>query len=146
MLVRRAVRTGEPSWPGKALQRFKDASNMTDRVGALSALADAHSELAEAALQRFYADVFGWRFDTNSPGGYGMVRQPNGLSGGVGAAPVGQPGGVTFYVQAEDAQEALRRVDRAREELIAAQNDMCSTLDGANDYVRSIFTGIYRSG
>ena len=27
-----------------------------------------------AALQRFYSDVFGWTFDTNNPGGYGLVR------------------------------------------------------------------------
>ena len=54
MLVRRAARSGDTVWPGKALQRFKDATNMTDRAGALSALIDAHSELADAALQRFY--------------------------------------------------------------------------------------------
>ena len=54
MLVRRAVRSGDTVWPGKALQRFKDATNMTDRVGALDALANAHSDLADAALQRFY--------------------------------------------------------------------------------------------
>ncbi len=44
-----------PIWPGKALQRFKDATNMTDRLGALSALVGAHSELAGAALERFHA-------------------------------------------------------------------------------------------
>ena len=54
MLVRHAVRSGDPVWPGRALQRFKDASNMTDRLGALSALVEAHSELAAAALQRLY--------------------------------------------------------------------------------------------
>jgi aminopeptidase N len=44
-----------PIWPGKALQRFKDANNMTDRLGALSALVGAHSELAPQALERFHA-------------------------------------------------------------------------------------------
>jgi aminopeptidase N len=43
-----------PVWSGKALQRFKDANNMTDRLGALSALVGAHSELAEQALERFH--------------------------------------------------------------------------------------------
>ncbi|WKB54334.1 aminopeptidase N [Eleftheria terrae] len=42
-------------WPGKAYQRFKDANNMTDRIGALGALVGAHHELAEPALQRFHA-------------------------------------------------------------------------------------------
>jgi aminopeptidase N len=54
MLVRRAVRSGDPVWPGRALQRFKDATNMTERLGALRALVDAHSELAAGALQRLY--------------------------------------------------------------------------------------------
>mgnify|MGYP002132792066 CR=1 FL=1 len=44
-----------PIWPGRAFQRFKDATNMTDRLGALSALVAAHSELAEDALKRFHA-------------------------------------------------------------------------------------------
>ncbi|CAN5356196.1 aminopeptidase N [soil metagenome] len=45
---------GEPTWPGRAYQRFKDAGNMTDRLGALSALVSAHAELAEPALARFH--------------------------------------------------------------------------------------------
>lgn len=55
MLVLDAERQGAAVWPGKALQRFKDATNMTDRLGALSALIHAHSGLAEAALDRFHA-------------------------------------------------------------------------------------------
>ena len=43
------------------------------------------------ALQRFYRDVFGWNLDTNNPGGYGMYRQDNGITGGIGAAGNGQP-------------------------------------------------------
>ncbi|HEX6240005.1 MAG TPA: DUF3458 domain-containing protein, partial [Polyangiales bacterium] len=42
-------------WPGKAYQRFKDASNMTDRFNALSALVISGHELAAKALQRFHA-------------------------------------------------------------------------------------------
>jgi aminopeptidase N len=41
-------------WPGKALQRFKDAGNMTDRFNALAALVSAGHELAAPALQRFH--------------------------------------------------------------------------------------------
>ncbi|MFL6698516.1 MAG: aminopeptidase N [Vitreoscilla sp.] len=54
MLVRDAARSGNPVWPGKAFQRFKDAGNMTDRLGALGALVNAHSELAAPALARFH--------------------------------------------------------------------------------------------
>ncbi len=55
MLVRHATATGDAVWPGRAYQRFKDASNMTDRLGALEALAYAHAELAVPALERFHA-------------------------------------------------------------------------------------------
>ncbi|MET0382710.1 MAG: aminopeptidase N [Burkholderiaceae bacterium] len=54
MLVRDAVRSGDAVWPGKAYQRFKDAGNMTDRLGALGALVGAHSDLAAPALARFH--------------------------------------------------------------------------------------------
>jgi aminopeptidase N len=55
MLVRHAVAAGDPVWPGRAYQRVKDASNMTDRMGALDALIAAGSELADRALAHFHA-------------------------------------------------------------------------------------------
>jgi len=55
MLCLHAARTGDPVWPGRAYQRFKDAGNMTDRLGALAALVDSHAELAGQALERFHA-------------------------------------------------------------------------------------------
>jgi len=50
-----ARKTGDTVWPGKSLQRFKDASNMTDRFNALAALVTSGHELAGQALQRFHA-------------------------------------------------------------------------------------------
>jgi aminopeptidase N len=50
-----AHRGGDTVWPGKALQRFKDAANMTDRFNALAALVSSGHELAAPALQRFHA-------------------------------------------------------------------------------------------
>ena len=50
-----AVHHQQTVWPGKALQRFKTASNMTDRFGAVSALVVAGHPLAEQALTRFHA-------------------------------------------------------------------------------------------
>jgi uncharacterized protein len=63
-------------------------------------------------LQRFYGDVFGWDFDTNNPGGYGMHRQGD-LTAGIGAAQNGQPGHVTFYVHSDDPQGTLTKVEQA---------------------------------
>jgi aminopeptidase N len=42
-------------WPGKALQHFKEAGNMTDRFNALSALVVSGQPLAQEALARFHA-------------------------------------------------------------------------------------------
>ncbi len=47
--------SGDTVWPGKAYQRFKDASNMTDRFNALAALVASAHELAAPALTRFHA-------------------------------------------------------------------------------------------
>jgi hypothetical protein len=63
-----------------------------------------------AALQAFYSDVFGWKLDTNNPGGYGMYRQEDGLTGGIGGAQDGGAGNVTFYVHTEDPQAILDKV------------------------------------
>jgi aminopeptidase N len=50
-----ARHSGDTVWPGKAYQRFKDASNMTDRFNALAALVVSGQALARPALERFHA-------------------------------------------------------------------------------------------
>ena len=65
------------------------------------------------ALQRFYSDAFGWKLDTNNPGGYGMVRgDEHKITGGIGDAPQGAPGGVTFYVHTEDPKATLAKIEK----------------------------------
>jgi aminopeptidase N len=49
-----ATQSGDPVWPGKALQRFKDANNMTDRANALQALVGCGHALAAPALEQFH--------------------------------------------------------------------------------------------
>ena len=50
-----ATQTGDAVWPGKALQRFKVATNMTDRISALQALVTSGHALAAPALAKFHA-------------------------------------------------------------------------------------------
>jgi aminopeptidase N len=50
-----ASQSGDAVWPGKTLQRFKDAGNMTDRFSALQALVSSGHTLAAGALARFHA-------------------------------------------------------------------------------------------
>ena len=49
-----AVESGDRVWPGKTLQRFKDAGNMTDRFNALQALVGNGHPLATQALTHFH--------------------------------------------------------------------------------------------
>ncbi len=58
-LCLRAVRQGDAVWQGRAYQRFKDAANMTDRLGALHALVQSQSLMADTALARFHALAHG---------------------------------------------------------------------------------------
>jgi aminopeptidase N len=53
-LCRHAVNSHDAVWQGKAYQRFKDASNLTDRIGAAIALIDAHSPLTDQVIERFH--------------------------------------------------------------------------------------------
>ncbi|HYP71636.1 MAG TPA: aminopeptidase N [Variovorax sp.] len=50
-----ARESGDTVWPGKTLQRFKDAGNMTDRFNALQALVSSGHSLAAQALASFHA-------------------------------------------------------------------------------------------
>lgn len=63
-------------------------------------------------LQRFYADAFDWKVDTNNPQNYGLVDTSagTGIAGGIGSAPEG-PGHVTFYVMVPDIDATLKKVE-----------------------------------
>jgi aminopeptidase N len=54
MLCLDSVGRADSVWPGRAYQRFKDAANMTDRLGALAALVRSHAPHTEPALYRFH--------------------------------------------------------------------------------------------
>ncbi|MEA2294219.1 MAG: uncharacterized protein QOE86_1858 [Solirubrobacteraceae bacterium] len=68
------------------------------------------------ALQRYYAELFDWRINADNPMNYGLVaREENlnpdgiGIGGGIGSAPEGYDGHVTFYVEVPDVEAALAR-------------------------------------
>ena len=64
------------------------------------------------ALQKFYSEAFDWKLDTNNPGGYGMLRDGQPITGGIGDAQQGTSGGVTFYVHTEDPKATLARIEK----------------------------------
>ena len=58
-LVLHAVQQGDEVWPGRAYQRVKDAAHLTERLGAIRALVQAQSPLADRAIERFHALAHG---------------------------------------------------------------------------------------
>ena len=64
------------------------------------------------ALQAFWGEVFGWRQNTNFPGGYAMTDPAeSGIILGTGPAPDGGPGWVTFYVAVDSIDDVLAKVE-----------------------------------
>jgi hypothetical protein len=70
-------------------------------------------------LRGYYSELFGWKFgDPLSPTNYAVVpRESNtnadgiGIGGGVGTAPEGYDGHVTFYVEVPDVEAALAKAE-----------------------------------
>ena len=65
----------------------------------------------QSALQRYYSQLFGWRLNTDNPGGYGMTDpSQTGIVVGVGGTPDDSPGHVTGYVRVADIDAIVARV------------------------------------
>ena len=69
-------------------------------------------------LREYYSTLFGWEFNTDNEMNYGVVsREENltpegmGIGGGIGAAPEGYDGHVTFYVTVPDVEVALAQAE-----------------------------------
>ena len=70
-------------------------------------------------LRSYFSELFGWEFgDTMGPTNYAVVpRDGNtnadgvGIGGGIGSAPEGYGGHVTFYVEVPDVGEALEKAE-----------------------------------
>jgi uncharacterized protein len=70
-------------------------------------------------LRSFYGDVFGWNIGAPMPESgveYSLVDPvpgfQRGISGGIGKAPEGYDGHVTFYVVVDDVESALGQIEK----------------------------------
>jgi len=65
------------------------------------------------ALGEFYAKAFDWHVDDNNPMNYGMVdtHAGKGINGGIGTPPDGSSG-VTVYIEVDDLQAALDKIEK----------------------------------
>ena len=64
-------------------------------------------------LQTFYSELFDWTINADNPMKYGLVEAQGGkgIGGGVGAGG-DAPNHVTFYVEVDDLQAYLDRLER----------------------------------
>ncbi len=75
-------------------------------------------------LQSFYAEVFDWKIDANNPMNYGLVDTGEGMAGGIGAPPDDYPGHLTFYIQVEDPQDTLDRIEKLGGKTVMAPDEV----------------------
>lgn len=71
--------------------------------------------------QSYYSELFGWEIEAlgfENPTQYGLVQRDGntnaegiGIGGGVGGAPDGYAGHVTFYVEVADVEAALAKAE-----------------------------------
>ena len=62
------------------------------------------------ALQSYYSQLFGWKLNTDNPGGYGMSDPADtGVIIGIGSTPDGSAGHVTGYVTVDDIDATLAK-------------------------------------
>jgi uncharacterized protein len=63
-------------------------------------------------LRSFFGELFGWEWsDPMGPTDYSTVSNADGIGGGIGDAPEGYPGHVTFYVQVPDVEATLAQAE-----------------------------------
>lgn len=70
-------------------------------------------------MRNYYSELFGWDFgDTVGPTNYAVVQRDGntnadgiGIGGGIGTAPEGYDGHVTFYVEVPDVEAALAKAE-----------------------------------
>jgi hypothetical protein len=71
-------------------------------------------------LREYYGELFGWEFtEPIGPTNYAVTQREGnvnddgvGIGGGVGTAPEGYDGHVTFYVEVDDVDAALAKAEQ----------------------------------
>jgi len=64
----------------------------------------------QKALQEYWSGLFGWKLNTDFPGGYGMTdHEATGVVVGIGGTRDGSAGHVTGYVKVDDIDTTIAR-------------------------------------
>ena len=63
----------------------------------------------QKALQTYYSDLFGWKLNSDNPGGYGMTSPESTGPVVIGSDPTGGAGWVTGYVTVANIDDTLAK-------------------------------------
>lgn len=77
-------------------------------------------------LEKFYAELFGWKINSNNPLKYGIVDTggaPGGINGGIGTAGDGGKR-VSIYAQVSDLQATLDKAEKLGGKTILAPSEV----------------------
>ena len=79
-----------------------------------------------AALQKFFGDLFEWKFDADNEMNYGIVRtsDEDAVSGGVGQTPDGSSGHVTVYISVDDVTAYLKKAESLGGSIIMEETEV----------------------
>jgi predicted enzyme related to lactoylglutathione lyase len=77
-------------------------------------------------LRSFYSDVFGWNIaGADGAMDYGLVEAAvKGIGGGIGTAQDGSAGHVTVYVDVDDIDSYLRKIEKAGGSTVMAATEI----------------------
>lgn len=65
-------------------------------------------------VKKFFTSVFGWKISSDAQYDYGQVSAKDaGIGGGIGPGAPGAPNKVTFYIEVNDPDAYLRKIEAA---------------------------------
>ena len=64
-------------------------------------------------VKKFYGDVFGWETQLMPEMDYAMFKAPDGIGGGFSKQLKTSETGILFYIEVEDIETTLKKVDGA---------------------------------
>ena len=101
--------------------RYRGSASQSTRKGHDVGQPVVHFEIIAKdvdKLKGYYSELFGWEIDSDNPMNYGVVQREGntgadgvGIGGGLGAAPEGYSGHVTFYAGVPDVEAALAKAE-----------------------------------
>ncbi len=94
-------------------------------------------------IQRFYADLFGWKIDAANPMRYGMVssKGTGGIDGGIGGTPSGQSR-ILVYATVADINGVLEKAEALGARTVLPRTDVGPVIMGIFEDVEGNHFGI----